>query len=451
MLPKSIFISYLALISLVSIFECEAINTNGFTTNLIHRDSPESPSYDHSSSPSQRLVNSLKRSAHRAQRFEHKLSKSNSVSETEPELNLISWGGEYLMKFSIGTPPVPTIAIADTGSDVVWTQCRPCLECFNQTLPFFSPRNSTSYKRVACTTPLCKSLNEFTHCSPTRRNCLYDGVYGDGSFTSGILATETFTFASASDSAGKQPLSIPNILFGCGFRNGGIFSGTESGIVGLGGGKASFITQLGFLAQGKFSYCLLPITGFSNSSKLHFGAKAEVLGRGVVSTPLVVKKGLDTFYFLTMEGISIGNERMDFPSSHSRAKPREGNMIIDSGTTLTLLPSSLYKKMVDAISRRVKLKRIQDPNGILDLCYTTRLDDTNEFPDDIVVHLRGADLKWRFENGFVRVSENCVCFAAKATDFGLAIYGNLAQVNFFVGYDTWKKTLSFKPTDCVSS
>lgn len=139
----------------------------------------------------------------------------------------------------------------------------------------------------------------------------YDGEYGDGSFTSGILATETFAFASP----GEKPLSIPNILFG----NGGLFSGAESGIVGLGGGKASFITQLGFLAQGKFSYCLVPITGFSNSSKLHFGAKAKVSGSGVVSTPLVVKKGLDTFYFLAMEGISIGNERMDFPSSRSRA------------------------------------------------------------------------------------------------------------------------------------
>lgn len=141
---------------------------------------------------------------------------------------------------------------------------------------------------------------------------------------------------------------------------------------------------------------------------------------------------------------------MDFPSSRSRAMPREGNMVIDSGATLTLLPSSLYKKMVNTIGRRVKLKQIQDLYGILNLCYATRRDDTKEFPE-IVVHLRGADLKWRYENGFVRVGENCVCFAAKTTDFGFAIYGNLSQVNFLVGYDTWKKTLSFKPDDCVRS
>lgn len=427
----------MALISLISISDATATGFT-FTTDLIHRDSPHSPFHDGSSLLSQRLINALKRSVHRARCLKQRQQRC----KPEPEPDLTSAGGEYLVKFSIGTPPVPTIAIADTGSDVVWTQCRPCLQCFNQSLPLFSPRHSSSYARVSCNTPTCNTLPQITHCSRTRRNCRYLTMYGDGSFTDGILATENFTFASDS---GKTVV-VPNVVFGCGFRNGGIFSGIESGIVGLGGGKASLVRQLG---QGKFSYCLVPINDHNNSSKLNFGGGAEISGRGAVSTPLVVKKGMETFYYLTLEGISVGKKRLEFYDGSSTFE--EGNVIIDSGTTLTMLPGSLYVEVEKAVKRAIRLKRINDPSGVMDLCFATRGQNMKDFPE-ITIHFKGADVKWRFENAFVRTSGDSVCFAAKAfDDDGLAIYGNLAQGNFLVGYDLRKRTVSFKFAHCGRS
>ncbi|KAK6119281.1 hypothetical protein DH2020_046969 [Rehmannia glutinosa] len=433
---KSIFIAFVALIFLVSLSRCDLLtksSTNGFTTDLIHRDSPQSPSYDPSLSHSQRLVNAIRRSFNRFQRFNVKRATKS------PEPDIINSGGEYLIKYSIGTPQVPSLGIADTGSDIIWTQCQPCLKCFKQNLPLFNPKSSSTYRAIPCNTTKC-SLQETT-CSKTRKNCLYYEGYGDGSFTEGLLSTDTFTLAST----GGNRVSLPNIIFGCGFKNGGIFDGGESGIVGLGGGKASLVRQLGPLAQGKFSYCLVPsLDNKSNSSKLNFGDNARVSGRGVVSTPLVSKKP-DTFYYVTLLGISVGNQKLEFYDKYSSLDfVQEGNIIVDSGTTLTLLPTNFYAKLKNALQSSIKLKQTNDPQGVLDLCFLTEKDI--DIPK-ITVHFKGANVNWKQENVFVRTSEFSLCLAAQPVQ-DLAIFGNLAQTNFLVGFDLEKRLVSFKAADC---
>ncbi|KAL6575562.1 hypothetical protein OROHE_000939 [Orobanche hederae] len=437
---KSTFISYISLISLVSVSRCNPSAADGFTTDLIHRDSPESPTYDPSLSPPQRLANAIRRSSRRIRRFKMKHTRESPISD------MTNSDGEYLMKYSIGTPPVPSLGVADTGSDIIWTQCQPCLQCFNQNLTFFAPKKSSTYKRIPCNTSNCKSLTE-TSCSKTRNNCLYYEMYGDGSFTNGLLANETLTLTSAT---GTKVVSLPNITFGCGFRNGGIFDGGESGIVGLGGGHASLVRQLGSIARGKFSYCLVSSSGESNTSKLHFGGNAVVSGEKVVATPLVRKKP-KTFYFLTLEGISVGTKRLDYyddePWSSVNSGARgEGNIIIDSGTTLTLLPSNLYRKLEKEMNGSITLERTRDPLGALELCYFTREDHIKHPP--VTFHFKDADVKLKEENIFVRTSNVSLCLAAQPVMLGLGIYGNLAQINFLVGYDLEKRTVSFKPTHC---
>ncbi|KAG8391369.1 hypothetical protein BUALT_Bualt01G0180600 [Buddleja alternifolia] len=438
MILKSILIAYISLVSILSIFKFPSTeaSTTGFTIDLIHRDSPQSPSYDSSLTPSQRLAKALRRSFTRIHRFQAKKG-----SQQSPEPDVINASGEYFLKYSIGTPPVPSLGVADTGSDVTWTQCQPCIKCFKQELPFFRPNASSTYKRIPCNSPSCRTLPDTT-CSKTRKNCLYSASYGDGSFTYGEVATDTITLGST---RGKM-VSFPNIVVGCGFKNGILFDGGESGIVGLGGGKASLVRQLGSIAQGKFSYCLLSLSDNSNSSKLKFGANAVVSGKGVVSTPLVSKKP-ETFYYLTLIGISVGKQRLEFNYLGDSKANQEGNIIIDSGTTLTLLPSNLYGNLLKVLKSAIKLKQIPDPSGVLDLCYFSLKDI--HIPD-VTVHFKGADVKLKAENVFVRVSETAVCLAVQAMQ-DIAIYGNIAQVNFLVGYDLEKRTVSFKPTDCGKS
>ncbi|MCI48044.1 aspartic proteinase CDR1-like, partial [Trifolium medium] len=81
-------------------------------------------------------------------------------------------------------------------------------------------------------------------------------------------------------------VSFPKIVVGCGTNNTiSLFQGASasSGIVGLGGGPLSLITQLGSSIDRKFSYCLLPYES-NTTSKLNFGDVAVVSGDGVVST-----------------------------------------------------------------------------------------------------------------------------------------------------------------------
>ncbi|KAF5951251.1 hypothetical protein HYC85_009195 [Camellia sinensis] len=64
----------------------------------------------------------------------------------------------------------------------------------------------------------------------------------------------------------------------------------------------------------------------------------------------------------------------------------------------------------------------------------------------ITAHFTGADVKLNPMNTFIRTSDNIVCLAFAPAN--IAIYGNVAQMNFLVGYDLSKKTVSFKHTDC---
>ncbi|KZV31602.1 hypothetical protein F511_03456 [Dorcoceras hygrometricum] len=434
MFLKSIFLTYLATISIISssIAQRHEPKTSGFTVDLIHIDSKEAAA--------QRTANALRRSFSRFNSL-----KAVKFRSKKPETEIITDPtGEFLLKYSIGSPPVTTFGIADTGSDLTWTQCPPCIKCFKQDIPFFNPKKSSTYRRISCKDDTCRRI-QLGSCSKSRNNCLYSSAYGDGSTTQGELARDTLTLGSGN---GKT-MSFPNITFGCGFKNSGYFAPVQSGIVALGAGKYSFVGQLNPSIQGKFSYCLVPLSSETgNTSKMHFGSAAVVSGAGVVSTPLVLDAEEVPFYMLTLQGITIGKKRLEMDQQHAtKPRPQEGNIVIDSGTTLTFLPYTLYQKMETVVKSMIKLKRVQDPLNVLDLCYYTPED--LKFPD-MIVHFKGADVRLKTENSFVRTGNVSTCLAFKpSTDF--PIFGNLAQMNFLVGYDIPKKTVSFKPTDCSRS
>lgn len=345
------------------------------------------------------------------------------------------------MKLSIGTPPVETLVVADTGSDLTWIQCKPCIQCFPQKGPLFQPKLSSTYKPISCYSSPCNALRGRTSCNSVEDTCRYTMGYGDKSFSKGYLATETIRLGS---------VAIPNIVIGCGHNNRGTFGAHVTGIVGLGGGELSLISQMRSLTRGKFSYCLGSyIGGASYSSKMSFGDDADVSGDDVARTPLVAKFP-KTFYFLTLEGINVGNRRIDFnaPSTSSPSNAskgiEEGNIIIDSGTTLTFLPKEMYNQVRAQVKRQMKMKEMDDPTRLLDLCYYSN--SVAQVPE-IIFHFKGADVKLKPENAFVKTRNNCVCLGFAPTNRE-AIFGNLAQMDLLIGYDLNNKTVSFKPAEC---
>ncbi|XP_059664256.1 aspartic proteinase CDR1-like [Cornus florida] len=413
----------------------------GFTVDLIHRDSPLSPFYNPSNTHFDRLRNAFHRSTLRAAHFK---PTSTSTPQDSIQSRMIASAGEYLMNLSIGTPPVTILGIADTGSSLIWTQCEPCINCYKQKAPIYNSTRSSTYKAFSCDSKACQALEEPPSCTGV---CEYTVFYGDGSSTFGDLAAETFTFGSTSG----HPVSIPKVVFGCGRDNGGIFNESTSGIIGLGGAQLSLVNQLSENIHGKFSYCLVPpfnATSSGVTSKINFGTNATVSGSGVVSTPLVSKTA-ESFYYLTLEGITVGNKTLPYKSSSfkSKAGVNEGNIIIDSGTTLTFLHQDFYKGLESALVAAIGgAKRVPDPQGTFKLCYATKGHDFKV--PTVTFHFTGAVLDLLAWSTFTKVQDDLTCLTIIPTD-NIAIFGNLSQVNFLVGYDLVNKKVSFKPTDCT--
>ncbi|KAK4729229.1 hypothetical protein R3W88_022217 [Solanum pinnatisectum] len=291
------------------------------------------------------------------------------------------------MKISIGTPPIDTFVIADTGSDLTWRQCKPCVNCFKQLTPIFNPKNSSSYKTIGCHNKLCQG----SLCNNNR--CNYEVSYGDLSHTMGDLSIETFTFASSS---GKH-VSIPNIVFGCGHDNSGTFTNATSGIIGLGGGNASIVNQMHHEIKGKFSYCLIPLEVLLDCSNVD--DNVVVSGPDVISTP-IYKKESPIFYYLNLKGISIGNKTVEFKSSPiSLHGYDQGNIIIDPGTTLTYVPDVFYLNLESLLMCSINATRKDGTYGGLDLCYESNENGTIDVPK-IVAHFTNADLELSTSNIF---------------------------------------------------
>ncbi|CAN1837233.1 Probable aspartic protease At2g35615 [Linum perenne] len=58
----------------------------------------------------------------------------------------------FYVNFSIGQPTVPQLAIMDTGSDMLWVNCLPCIPCapISGAL-LFDPLKSKTYFPRPCT------------------------------------------------------------------------------------------------------------------------------------------------------------------------------------------------------------------------------------------------------------------------------------------------------------
>ncbi|KAK9707351.1 hypothetical protein RND81_07G191600 [Saponaria officinalis] len=392
-----------------------------FSIDLIHRNSPLSPYYNSSTTPAP-----LGSVSHR-----HRVSLSSAYYDGKNvQTDIIPNGGDYLMKIAVGTPPVEFTAVADTGSDLVWVQCSPCQRCIGKQSSLFDPTESSTYHTIPCTSQSCNQPGIKSACQPNNvandDSCAYTTQYGDGTKSEGVLNTETISFPSST--------SFPSVIFGCGYNQQGQLGTNGDGIVGLGSGPLSLVSQLSPKIDYKFSYCLTPQSSGVNS-KLKFGL--DVAGPEVVSTPFTNQDVSMAFYSLTLDSITVGD---------NTPIPMSTNIIIDSGTTLTYLPTSVYTNVKSALKDTLTVDSVDDPNQFFDPCYETgSLEGSN--PPNLVFQFRGANVVLKGENMFQKV-DSLTCFAMVPTD-EIPIFGNIAQVNYEVGYDLQAKQVSFAPKDCT--
>ncbi|ERM98244.1 hypothetical protein AMTR_s00095p00166180 [Amborella trichopoda] len=436
-------------------------NPSSFKVALIHRDSPFSPLYDHSASPSDLLQRSAQRSISRLRHMSLVLAAESSPSKLQSTVK--AGPNEFLMKVGVGTPVNSFWLIADTGSDLSWIQCLPCERCFNQSVPIFDPKSSSTYQQLACSSPQCQALAMDAGCYG--EYCQYSMSYGDGSSTSGPLLSETFIFETpestisdiiSSTTSAKQTTDhgtsakIKRLAFGCGTSNAGSFGNdNEQGLVGLGGGPLSLISQLGRSISNKFSYCLPSRLDENVTSVLNFGENADIQASDVSSTQLIQLEGNPTFFLLNLTGISVGSKRLDIPPLYFDPTQNGEPFLIDSGTSLTILGPDVYDKLADEVEKAIDLPKT-DPPRPFSLCFEVPDSGNITGLPNITFHFSGnADWINGPENSFIPLDDgHMICLGILGASQGMSILGNWAQQNRVVEYDVGKRMLSFAPARC---
>jgi hypothetical protein len=320
-------------------------NQQVLRTRLLHRDHPDSPLSRSSTSNTklshtERMAAAVKRSWARRDYISSRGRLTREAGDFESQVTQDT--GEYTMALSVGTPPQRFVVVMDTGSDLVWLNCMPCIQCINQPHgPPFDPSLSSSYSPASCVDNACTDFpNGQSSCAGTS-SCEYFYAYGDGSSTTGDVAYETITVSNLDGSA--TPIS--HVTFGCGHnQTGDSFNGAD-GLVGLGQGSFSLPSQLQNIYSDIFSYCLVG-AATSSASTFLFGSPEGVI-QGLVYTPIVTNSLIPTFYYVGMTGITVGGTQLDLPiGTFDIYLDGSGGVIMDSGTTLTYLNNDAYNAVV---------------------------------------------------------------------------------------------------------
>jgi len=414
----------------------------GLRIDLMHRDSLLSPFSPGNITSIERLKRAIERSQDRLEKLQMSVVSKNEkfAAETKDVQAPVSAGnGEFLMKLAIGKPSLLYSAILDTGSDLTWTQCMPCSDCYKQSTPIYDPSLSSSYSTVPCKSSMCLALPA-SACTSARCEYLY--TYGDYSSTMGILSYETFTLSSQ---------SVPHIAFGCGQDNEGSGFSQGGGLVGFGRGPLSFISQLGDSVGNKFSYCLMSVTDpSSKTSALFLGETASLTGKTIGSTPLIQSSSQPTFYYLSLEGISVGGKLLSIPKgTFDLQSDGTGGLIIDSGTTITYLEQVGYDSLKKALISSISLPQADGSTIGLDLCYNAKSGHSTPTFPTITFHFKGANYNLAKQNYIYVDSSGIICLAMLPSS-GMSIFGNFQQQNYHILYDNGKNVLSFTRTVCDS-
>ncbi|XP_024394739.1 aspartyl protease family protein 2 isoform X3 [Physcomitrium patens] len=426
---------------------------------ISHRDAPSSPFRLSNRTRAERIHETILRdnlrvaSIHaRINQMVNGVSTSNSHDRQTkvpsqdfqaPVISGLSLGsGEYFIRVSVGTPPRGMYLVMDTGSDILWLQCAPCVSCYHQCDEVFDPYKSSTYSTLGCNSRQCLNL-DVGGCVGNK--CLYQVDYGDGSFSTGEFATDAVSLNSTS---GGGQVVLNKIPLGCGHDNEGYFVGA-AGLLGLGKGPLSFPNQINSENGGRFSYCLTGRdTDSTERSSLIFG-DAAVPPAGVRFTPQASNLRVSTFYYLKMTGISVGGSILTIPTSAFQLDSLgNGGVIIDSGTSVTRLQNAAYASLREAFRAGTSDLVLTTEFSLFDTCYNLSDLSSVDVPT-VTLHFQGgADLKLPASNYLVPVDNSSTFCLAFAGTTGPSIIGNIQQQGFRVIYDNLHNQVGFVPSQC---
>ncbi|KAJ0091589.1 hypothetical protein Patl1_12634 [Pistacia atlantica] len=343
---------------------------------------------------------------------------------------------EFYITVSLGTPRQDVTLLLDTGSDLTWTQCKPCLKCFQQNTPLFDPSKSSTYSVVPCESSAC--LSDFKgRCISNK--CIYRIEYVSGN-SSGNVLTDRLTITHGSGTFVKYPY-----IFGCGTNNSADEIDGVTGLMGLNRNPSSFISQT---SQEYFSYCFPSFYG--STGYITFGKTDDYIKNKFIKfTPLSTTSQQSPFYDIIVTGITVAGKKLPVASSEYS----KSGAFIDSGSTFTTLPTSIYVALRSAFRKQMSKYKMIKPvkSEDIDTCYDFSSYDTVVIPK-ISIFFKGEvelDLDVKgilivFKND---LSQVCLAFQPN-TDDPYIILGNNQLRAIEVHHDVAGGKLGFGPGGC---
>ncbi|KAH9299562.1 hypothetical protein KI387_031244, partial [Taxus chinensis] len=282
--------------------------------------------------------------------------------------------GLYYAQIGLGVPAKQYYVQVDTGSDVLWVSCVPCVKCPTSSglgvrLTIYNPEGSGSV--ITCDQPFCKLANQgenLESCKPSGQ-CSYAVQYGDGSSTDGYFVEDTLQYKEL---VGNFQTRTENasVIFGCGSRQSGDLLQSDQaldGILGFGQANTSILSQLASLGKVRkiFAHCL---DGDKGGGILAIG---DVVQNNLSTTPLVPNQ---PHYNVNLTRIDIDGAPLDVDPEAFETNDKQGT-IIDSGTTLAYLSVRAYKPLLTAIMTAEPSLEYMLQDGIYSFVYDGSVDD----------------------------------------------------------------------------
>ncbi|XP_077245069.1 eukaryotic aspartyl protease family protein [Tasmannia lanceolata] len=391
----------------------------------------------------------------------------------------LSSGSDYTLSLSINSQSLNLYM--DTGSDLVWFPCEPfeCILCEGK--PNLNPPlipHSTPF--IPCNSPACSAAHsskspsdlcaiagcpleiiETSDCYSHRCPPFYY-AYGDGSLIAGLRQ------ANLSIPTSKSDFQLHNFTFGCAHSA----LAEPVGVAGFGPGLLSLPAQLAIGTQ--FSYCLISHSFdaglLHRPSPLILGRSSDELIHGeFVYTPMLHNPKYPYFYCVGLEGISVGGKILPAMKNLRRvSKDGNGGVVVDSGTTFTMLPAEMYEKVAEEfdLGMRVNHERATEVEAETGLgpCYYYEEEKVTKVPKvvfhfggnaSVVLPRRNYFLGFKREVGGQNRKVGCLLLmnAGELPDSGggpAATLGNFQQQGFEVVYDLGKRRVGFSRRQCAT-
>ncbi|KAL2557426.1 Eukaryotic aspartyl protease family protein [Forsythia ovata] len=364
--------------------------------------------------------------------------------------------GLYFTKVQLGTPPKEFYVQIDTGSDVLWVSCNPCIGCPTSSglqieLEFFDPSSSSTASLLSCSDQRCALGAQTSESGCSDQNqCGYTFQYGDGSGTSGYYISDLIYLDTTGGNSLTSNSSSP-VIFGCSTSHMGDLTKSDravDGIFGFGQQGLSVISQLSSLGvtPNAFSHCLKG--GSHGGGILVLG---QVVEPNIVYTPLVP---LQPHYNVNLQSISIKGQTLPIDPTVFETSDTRGT-IIDSGTTLAYLAEEAYDPFVTAITQAVS----QSVRPVLskgNQCYVITSSVSEIFPPVNLNFAGGASMILKPEDYLLQqnsISDAAVwCMGFQKNDGqGTTILGDLILKDKIVVYDLAGKRIGWANYDCSLS